>query len=142
MTQQLSLPIEVANPDPGSRWVSVACDLTETTREFLIREANKFGQHEVCGFVTSGGTVIPVPNVHEESHKAFMMEPITMVNTITKHEVAALYHSHPSGRPWPSKVDTEQMAYLYQQGCPWDYYIVTRQDVYKFEFRDRDQTAQ
>lgn len=119
-------------------WVQVKqTGLAEATKEYLIRAANIDPKIEICGFITNGGSVIPITNVDADPVRGYRMDSDEMVLALTRHEVAGIYHSHPSGRHWPSATDGEQMAYWYQQGCDWDYYIVTCNDVYRYEHKNR-----
>ena len=76
-------------------------------------------------------------NLYRDPSKGFEMDRRKMVKTISSHDIAGIYHSHPSDTPHPSGYDTERMAYLYQQGCGWDYYIIAGGKVRRYEHRDR-----
>ena len=119
-------------------WRSARHNLSVQTEEAILDWANKYHDVEVCGFITFRGEVIPIPNVSPEPQKTFVMEPHLMVTALNAHnDIAGIYHSHPSGRIWPSATDGEQMTYFYQQGCPWDYYIVAGGKIHKYIHRDR-----
>ncbi len=95
---------------------------------------------EICGFILNDGTICPVPNISEMPRYGFDMDKDVMMRVIADPKgVLGTYHSHPSGRQWPSAVDSENMTFLYQQGCPWRYFIVTGGGLY--EFRHKDRTA-
>jgi proteasome lid subunit RPN8/RPN11 len=128
--------IEVESPDDQRHWTSVPCTLPESTQVYLIGKASA-STDEICGFITRGGSVIPVPNVDPEPSTGFKMDVQTMVGVLADHEIVGVYHSHPSGRAWPSSCDTNKSGYLYAQGCPWDYYIVTDHGVHRYEHKDR-----
>lgn len=89
---------------------------------------------EICGFILTDGTLAVVTNVDPEPSKGFTMDKDEMMAIIKgKTAIAATFHSHPSGRHWPSRTDTENMTFLYKQGCPWRYIIVTGEGVFEFE---------
>lgn len=119
-------------------WVRrLSTGLSGDTEAYLLKAASDHPLVEVCGFITSGGTVIPMDNLYENPDKGFSMDRQKMVKVISSHDIAGVYHSHPSGTPHPSGYDTEHMSYLYQQGCLWNYYIIAGGKIRQFEHRDR-----
>ncbi len=74
---------------------------------------------EACGLVAGAARqsqgVYPVPNVLR-SPVRFRMAPEDQwraMKTIMEQglDILAIYHSHPTGPPWPSAIDTQEMAY-------------------------------
>lgn len=131
-------PKELERPDEQQFWEQVPCRLAEDVQKCLITMCQKSTEAEICGFITSDGAILPVPNVDENPGKGFTMDKQRMVEIITAHNnIVGTYHSHLSGRPWPSSCDTNNIGFLYAQGCPWDYHIVTDAGVFQYEHRDR-----
>lgn len=119
-------------------WQQVEHGLPEQLCNSLVRLARDADWYEVCGFVMADGSYVEVENIDEDPAKGFTMDKDQMMDVIKgKTPIAATFHSHPSGQRWPSATDTEHMSFLYQQGCPWRYLIVTRDGVFEFEHRDR-----
>jgi len=115
-------------------WREVKHDLPEAICAALIEMAKASSGAEICGFILSDGTLATVDNVDPNPSKGFEMDKTQMMSIINgKKPIAATYHSHPSGRKWPSQIDTENMSFLYKQGCPWRYIIVTAEGVFEFE---------
>lgn len=52
---------------------------------------------ELCGLITAGGEILHVPNVHSEPDKGFRMEPQTLLNFMSNHDVVGTWHTHPEG---------------------------------------------
>lgn len=119
-------------------WREVKHDLPEAICAGLTDFARASKDKEICGFILSDGTVVTVTNVDPKAHKGFEMDKEEMMAVIKgKVPIAATYHSHPSGHKWPSEADSNNMSFLYQQGCPWRYLIVTADGVFEFEHRDK-----
>jgi proteasome lid subunit RPN8/RPN11 len=118
-------------------WQNVPCDIPLKVKERLLSFA-KEESNEVCGFVLVDETVVPVTNVSSTPAKDFDMDMDEMMKVIHGPvKISAAYHTHPSGKPWPSEKDTQRVKFLYQQGCPWRYLIVTKEGVFEYEHEDR-----
>ena len=128
------MSVEVDSRQAARAWREINHDLPEAICSQLIELAKASSGIEVCGFILSDGTVASVTNVDPNPSKGFTMDKDEMMAIIHgKNGIAATFHSHPSGRKWPSKTDTENMSFLYRQGCPWRYIIVTAEGVFEFE---------
>lgn len=119
-------------------WREVQHNLPGAITAGLVQLAIASPDAEVCGFVLEDGTICAITNVDEHPRYGFTMDKEQMMAVVHgSTPIAASFHSHPSGRPWPSAGDSETMMYLYQQGCPWRYLIVTAAGVYEFRHKDR-----
>ena len=119
-------------------WRYIKHDLPEATCKILIDSAKASKDKEVCGFILSDGSVVSVTNVDPNPHKGFEMDKSEMMAVIKGNKpIVATYHSHPSGYKWPSEEDGNNVSFLYKQGCPWRYLIVTAHGVFEFEHRDK-----
>lgn len=129
---------EVDSENTTKVWQEVTCDLSDALRAGLVDLARANREVEICGFILDDGTLVNITNVDENPEKGFTMDPDQMMRVIKgKKGINATYHSHPSGRKWPSESDSDHMTFLYRQGCPWRYLIVTTEDVFEFQHRDR-----
>lgn len=129
---------EVDSENTTKVWQEVPCDLHDALRAGLVDLARANREVEICGFILDDGTLVNITNVDENPERGFTMDPDQMMRVVKgKNGIEATYHSHPSGRKWPSENDSEQMTFLYRQGCPWRYLIVTTEDVFEFQHRDR-----
>ena len=119
-------------------WQEVPHNLPPAITAALIQLAVASPEAEVCGFILEDGTVCDITNVEENPLYGFRMDHAQMMAVVNGPvPIVASFHSHPSGRPWPSAGDSETMTFLYQQGCPWRYLVVTGGGVYEFRHRDR-----
>ena len=103
----------------------------------LVAEAQNNAPHEMCGFIISGWSYIPVTNCHPEPNKHFAMAEQEMLDVLQDNDIRVLgiYHSHPSGRREPSENDITLM----QNYAPHNFrfWIVTYNNVYEWRlFRD------
>ena len=120
-------------------WKEVEHNLPGAIVAGLTQLAVASPDEEVCGFVLEDGTICAITNVDENPRYGFTMDKKQMMEIVHgPTPIVASYHSHPSGRPWPSAGDSDTMTYLYRQGCPWRYLIVTGAGVYEFRHRDRN----
>lgn len=130
--------VEVESISSAKAWKEVKHDLPQHVCDSLSKLASESGDIEVCGFVLADMTIVNIDNVADEPGSGFTMDHGQMVDIIKgKTPIVATFHSHPSGRRWPSDTDTEHMTFLYRQGCPWRYLIITVDGVFEFEHRDR-----
>ncbi|AHN84023.1 tail protein [Mycobacterium phage Hawkeye] len=118
-------------------WTKVKLNIPEDAARCLVNMCNRSPQAEICGFITSDFAILPVSNVSDDPSNEFVMDQAEMMRALFQSKIIGTYHSHPSGRPWPSTYDTNHIGFLYAQGCPWDYYIVTNAGVFQYEHRDR-----
>lgn len=114
-------------------------DLPEDVQQTLLTMVMvQSTSQELCGFIDDQGIVYPIKNVAETPLNSYEMDKEAMMKVIhSDTNIIGTYHSHPSGRPWPSVSDTESITHLYQTGCPWRYFIVTGAGVYEFNHKDR-----
>lgn len=132
--------VELERPEDQLFWENVPSKLNDDVVQTLIVMCHKSPAREICGFITSQGVILPIENIADGSSE-FEMDRNRWHEILTSDgvRVVGIYHSHPSGRPWPSTYDTQHFGYLYRQGCQWDYYIVTNGGVFQYEHRDRQQ---
>jgi proteasome lid subunit RPN8/RPN11 len=115
--------------------VRVPFSLHEIVRYQLCDMAKTGAPKEVCGVVYKDGQVCPFANTAADPVKGFDMEML-----VDPEEVAAVYHSHPSGSPFPSVQDMAGIQQLAGSGLNWKYLIVTARDVYEYTY-DVDEMA-
>lgn len=102
-------------------------------RKFLMRRAFQAAPQEACGFIMKDGRTIEIRNVALNSHNNFEMDRQQLVDKgIEPNDVAALWHTHPSGSTNPSAVDQRNMAALGESYGDWAYLIVTKDDVAQY----------
>lgn len=129
---------EVESLQTFTIWRQVEHDLPGSITEELVSLAIASEHEEVCGFILDDGSIVSIANVDPNPSKGFEMDKDEMMRIIKgKKKIHATYHSHPSGREWPSEADGQHMSFLYRQGCPWRYLIVTKNGVFEFEHKDR-----
>jgi len=130
--------VEVDSEKAARAWREVEHHLPDAICAALVEIAKANVGIEICGFILEDETLVNVTNVSLSPSDSFEMEKSQMLSIIKgKKGILATYHSHPSGRKWPSRTDTEHMAFLYKQGCPWRYIIVTTDGVFEFEHNER-----
>jgi proteasome lid subunit RPN8/RPN11 len=66
--------------------------------------ALKFGAEERCGVIAADGSIMEVPNIHEEPVKGFHMEPTCFLVAVEAGAVAT-WHTHPGRDPNLSEED-------------------------------------
>jgi proteasome lid subunit RPN8/RPN11 len=80
---------------------------------------------EICGILLANENRIlgfkPIPNVAEDPHCAFMLDPAAHLAALRAARASGLkivghYHSHPGGDPSPSAADAQQAG---EQGQLW-----------------------
>lgn len=120
-------------------WREVKCDLSQEIRDELVALALASPEKEVCGFILDNDLICEITNVHENPKVGFEMNKEQMLDVLSSRSAAIkyTYHSHPSCTSFPSAEDSEKMTYLYQQGCPWRYLIVTKDGVFEYEHQDK-----
>lgn len=94
--------------------------LTRAHHHRLRNLAALASPHETCGVITSRGLVIELANLHPNPRDCFRMD----LRHVKRHQIAAIFHSHPNGDPRPSR---EDLAVL--RSCPFGYLIVTAGEV-------------
>jgi proteasome lid subunit RPN8/RPN11 len=113
--------------------------LIERTVSQLLYELFEYPE-ERCGFITTGGDLVPVKNVHIDNHNNFYMdekdgtEAIEYIYEEAAEEILGIYHTHPNGYPWPSPRDIVGWP---KGDLGWRYFLVTRGNVSEWE-RVRD----
>jgi proteasome lid subunit RPN8/RPN11 len=89
---------------------------------------------EVCGFVTDDWDVIHMTNVSVNPHKGFAMDPEEMLDVLVSEarNATGIWHSHPSGRGYPSEEDkTFFLIYPAMR-----HFIVTVMNVWEWRLTD------
>lgn len=91
---------------------------------------------ENCGFLLFDGTVAVMANVSESPESSWQMDTQEQVDFIRLHgpQIRAVWHTHPNNRETPSDTDDEGIAWLYKQGCPWEYIIVTEYAAFSYRY--------
>ena len=84
--------------------------------------------NEGCGVVING-EFIPLPNIHHEPHKAFVMSAEALAAAQDAGELQAIVHSHPDGSPHPSDADKLNAE---EHGVAWFICSVSAQEVSEF----------
>lgn len=83
-------------------------ELSDEQRSILQSAARKVHPREACG-VIAGSNVIQLEN-HAQGYAEFHLKGTDIENAAAKfgfRELDAVWHSHPSGNPLPSKSDLE-----------------------------------
>jgi proteasome lid subunit RPN8/RPN11 len=103
-------------------------------RALVIMARNEFPK-EVCGFIRHSSVngnqmwmIHPITNVADEVDQ-FEMDETELIDFYKnfQHLVVGMYHSHPNGRRYPSKTDTEYAPENMR------YWIVTREGVFEWD---------
>lgn len=94
----------------------------------LIDEFLDGSPREVCGFILDNWDIFPMRNISPEDNR-FAMDDQELLNFYQRFGSRALgvYHSHPSGRREPSRVDLEYAP----QGLR--YWIITRWAILEWD---------
>ncbi len=86
----------------------------------LLHQAQALPEFEVCGLIGARDevpvSVYPVANVAADPRRHFQLDPkgqIEAMRTMRARQetLFAIYHSHPSAPPFPSREDLEAAAY-------------------------------
>lgn len=120
----------VCKPVPGT--------LPEQLRKGLVAHCKDNFPYESCGFVLKDYTVVAVLNVHPHSKHGFKMDEKAQLDTMTKFkgEILGVFHSHPSGHPWPSEEDHKGVIDGLAED--WHYWIVTDPAVFEYTWSMAD----
>lgn len=89
----------------------------------MLAEADKAAPLEACGLLLGTRTaegwrverIVPTANVHAHPTRFFEIDPATLIAAHRAArsggaQVLGCYHSHPSGRAWPSAADAAAAA--------------------------------
>jgi proteasome lid subunit RPN8/RPN11 len=83
---------------------------------------------ERCGFVLSDGTVVEVPNIHEDPQFGFRVDPQEILRY--EEQIVASWHTHPHGGPNLSMEDyrcfldwPKWTHFIVHRGKVWAYYV-------------------
>jgi len=89
---------------------------------------------EVCGFVADDWDIIHMTNVSVDPKRGFAMDPDQMLDVLVSQSRNAfgIWHSHPSGRGYPSKED-HTIFLLYPA---MRHFIVTAMNVWEWRMTD------
>lgn len=73
----------------------------------LIYYARRHPMNEVCGFVLVKDSYIPVKNCASQPWRNFRMSSGIQREVVESHgdDIIGIFHSHPSGNPYPSSND-------------------------------------
>lgn len=84
-----------------------------------------------------GGGIYEYPNTHKgDKRHAFTMD---IDGSLPIH---AIWHSHPTGPPWPSDEDEAVMRMCYEMGYHWQHIIaVPGQGIYEYSVVGDDVTC-
>lgn len=94
--------------------------IPEELLEAIIAHARREAPNEVCGWLAGGRNevrrIYPVPNVAEDPHVGFRMDPEVQLSTMREIrelglELTGTYHSHPRTPAAPSARDGGLAAY-------------------------------
>lgn len=83
-------------------------------------------ENERCGYITTAGIFLPIPNVSEDTRQSFLMGRLP-------DNAAAVVHSHPGGPHCPSADDMRQQ---YATALPWGIYSFDNERECFFWFGD------
>jgi len=94
--------------------------LTSEQVDTIIAHARDVAPHEACGILAGRDNqvnrVIPAPNVADDPHHRFYIDPSALSRALSEINTARLdligfYHSHPNGEPIPSTTDINEAHY-------------------------------
>lgn len=106
--------------------------LKPKTIEELRIKAYQNPHREVCGFITKSQIIIDVENIADDPKHEFFMSPNSQYEIMRtyKNNILGIWHTHPSGIPYPSEKDTLGAEF----GLPLDYWywVVTTEYVYQY----------
>ena len=103
--------------------------ISEADANGILWRSDDGAPFECCGLVLVDGGVIQYPNTYDGDRRhAFSMDV-----EIDTQAVHAVWHSHPTGPPWPSEDDELVMKTLFEQGFRWPHLIaVPGIGIYEF----------
>lgn len=78
--------------------------MPDTLFDFVEDSELAFGQPELCGVILADGTVMQLPNVHEEPEKGFHIDPECFLKEV-EAGASATWHTHPGRDPNLSEED-------------------------------------
>jgi proteasome lid subunit RPN8/RPN11 len=97
--------------------------LTDSLRAAILRHALQCYPEESCGLIVEG-VYLPRPNCSATPTEAFNISPVDWAEAEDLGDIAAVVHSHPDGRPFPSGADFDAQA---ATGLPWVIVAVSRE---------------
>lgn len=109
-------------------------ELTEFQRKWLQHKAISAAPEEACGFIMSDNRIVEIPNSFEYPYKGFEMK-VEDLEQIDPKDVAAIWHTHPSGTTHPSSVDIQSMN-VGAVRPEWSYFIASKDDVAQWNPRN------
>lgn len=105
--------------------------VTKRHRKWLMRRAIQASPFEACGFIFDDGSLIEMRNVSLNPYIGFQMSRDDMMNRVGEEgysRIGAIWHTHPGGTCYPSKVDQDALfSGAIQKN--WEYLIVTKDSV-------------
>lgn len=78
-------------------------DTASALLDFVEEDDLRFGEPELCGLVLNDGTVIQLPNIHEEPVKGFHIDPQALLDHL--EQAVGTWHTHPGRDPNLSEED-------------------------------------
>lgn len=100
----------------------------------MIRRAKQAAPYEICGFILENGEILEIRNISLAPMRAFKMDRQQLIERLSHRSefITGIWHSHPRGTTVPSETDLEGIKCGAIQPN-WNYYIVTSNDVYKYD---------
>lgn len=120
-------------------WKREKLSISESLAATLVTLAAD-SDEEVCGFIIDDDRVQPIQNTAKNPAHSWRMDHESMMACVNEYgnRIRAIFHSHPNNRDWPSVQDEAGISFLYKQGCPWAYLIVTSHGVSQFAYCKED----
>lgn len=102
--------------------------------------ASAHPEQEVCGFVLSDGSYIPIRNVAEDTVREFVFQPDEQSRAVmylvgVGVKIVGVFHSHPGGSEVPSETDLAGWPRLLD-GSYCRYWIIANRKVLEFEVQN------
>lgn len=121
-----------------SNWRRISLSVPEdAVKQLMVVAGNS--EEEQCGFVLDDGAILHVENQSDRPDRSFLMdvEDQTAIAYEYQDRIKAIWHTHPSGKPYLSKTDEQGIEHLYRVGCPWGYVVATTWSVREYTYIDR-----
>lgn len=102
--------------------------------DWLRRRAIQAAPYEACGFVFDDDSIVEIRNVATNPHVTFKMDLQQANQAIAGKTIAAIWHTHPQGLAYPSRLDLEAI----RNGAiraHWKYLVVTAHHVNAYDVK-------
>jgi proteasome lid subunit RPN8/RPN11 len=105
------------NPPPLAETLRLI--LSKSDYALILKQVRAEWPNEACGLLGGAGgqvrRVYPIENILHSPH-AYQLDPVEQVRVMLEIEAAGwelsgIFHSHPSGPPFPSATDVAQASY-------------------------------